>query len=318
MILVAIAVPLGIALASLVVMVAASPTLPDPIATHWGPTGAVDGYGPWWATATLPLAVVVGYSILAMVVIRSAVDRLNVIHKVLLVTAPFIAAMVGIVSTGSVLIQRGLESASDAPRVDPVVLVAFATGCVIALAGWFALPKHTPPAALAPAGLPEMQLGEDARGTFIQSVEPSRAVSVAVILILATAAVVGSVSLWLAAPLAVFVTYVIVIAAMAGLVVSSLFWRVTVDRRGVRTISVLGWPRFVYPLSQVDSASAVQINPLGDFGGWGLRWAGRWGVILRSGEALQVNRTNGRSFVVTVTDSRTAAALLNALAKRVQ
>lgn len=318
LIFVGVVVPLGLALISLVVMVVAGPTLPDPIATHWGPSGVVDGYGPLWATAILPVVVVAGYSVLTLVVIRSAAGRLNVIHKVLLATAPFLAAMIGIVSGGSVLIQRGLDSASDAPSMVPIVLFALTAAVVLAFVAWFVLPKHSAPIALDSAELPELELTEEARGAFIQNVEPRRAVGIVLVLGLGIAAVVGSVSLWLAAPLSVFVVYVIFIVALAALVVSSLFWRVTVDRRGVRTISVLGWPRFVYPLSEVASASAVQVNPVADFGGWGLRWAGRWGVILRTGEALQVDRTNGKSFVVTVTGSRTAAALLNALAKRVQ
>lgn len=58
----------------------------------------------------------------------------------------------------------------------------------------------------------------------------------------------------------------------------------------------------------------MTVNPMGDFGGWGLRLSvdGRVGVVLRTGEALQITRRKGRPFVVTVDDAETAAAVLSA------
>jgi hypothetical protein len=55
-----------------------------------------------------------------------------------------------------------------------------------------------------------------------------------------------------------------------------------------------------------------------DFGGWGWRVGrgGRVGVVTRKGEGLLVERTGGRSIVVTVDGAAGAAGLLNALADR--
>ena len=60
------------------------------------------------------------------------------------------------------------------------------------------------------------------------------------------------------------------------------------------------------------------VSPLAEFGGWGYRVGrgGRVGVVLRTGEGLQVERSGGRSFVVTIDDAATGAALLNTLAAR--
>ena len=57
---------------------------------------------------------------------------------------------------------------------------------------------------------------------------------------------------------------------------------------------------------------------MGEFGGWGLRLSveGRFGVVLRQGEAIEVTRANGRRFLVTVDDAATGAALLQALIAR--
>lgn len=43
---------------------------------------------------------------------------------------------------------------------------------------------------------------------------------------------------------------------------------------------------------------------------------GATGVVLRSGEAIEVQRTGGRRFVVTVDDAQTGAALLGTLVAR--
>jgi hypothetical protein len=72
------------------------------------------------------------------------------------------------------------------------------------------------------------------------------------------------------------------------------------------------------PLDEVLGAEQVTVSPFHEFGGWGYRVGrgGRVGVVLRAGVGLQVARTGGRSFVVTVDDAATGAALLNTLAAR--
>ena len=80
----------------------------------------------------------------------------------------------------------------------------------------------------------------------------------------------------------------------------------------------LGWPLYRVALSDVASAATTNVVPLGEFGGFGLRWGlgRRLGIITRGGEALEVLRRDGRAVVVTVDDAATAAGLLTALAAR--
>lgn len=53
------------------------------------------------------------------------------------------------------------------------------------------------------------------------------------------------------------------------------------------------------------------------FLGWGIRVIGRRiGVLIREGEAIEVTRTDGRVFIVTVPQAARGAALLNAVAAR--
>lgn len=81
--------------------------------------------------------------------------------------------------------------------------------------------------------------------------------------------------------------------------------------------SAIGFPRFRLPSSDIRHVETVHVEPVGDFGGWGLRWRpDRFGVITRTGEAIAVRRRSGRRFVVTVDDADTGAALLHTLAGR--
>jgi len=74
----------------------------------------------------------------------------------------------------------------------------------------------------------------------------------------------------------------------------------------------MGWPRIEIPAAEIASVRAVRVDPFAEFGGWGYRFGvdGRRGVVLRAGDALEVARTNGRVFVVTVDDAATAASVL--------
>jgi hypothetical protein len=102
------------------------------------------------------------------------------------------------------------------------------------------------------------------------------------------------------------------------LLLTNFTWTVRVDARGVRVRSVIGVPWVSIPLDQITSADVIEVQALAQYGGWGIRWAlnGRIGVIVRSGEALEVHRAKGLDLVVTVDDAGTAAALLNALVTR--
>jgi hypothetical protein len=108
----------------------------------------------------------------------------------------------------------------------------------------------------------------------------------------------------------------IVVGALAIVIASMFWWIVRVDSSGLTIRSTLGWPRVRVPLDEVVRADVIEVRPLRDYGGWGLRVGsrGRVGVILRSGEALLVQRTGGRSVAVTVDGAATAAGVLNTLA----
>ena len=117
-----------------------------------------------------------------------------------------------------------------------------------------------------------------------------------------------------AAPEAVgFALVTLVVVSLLAVMTS--WWTVTVDRRGLRAVSAFGWPRVLIPLHEIREVNAIQVSPTADFGGWGWRWdaAGRSGIVMRAGSAVQVTRASGKKFVVTVDDADTAASVLAAL-----
>jgi hypothetical protein len=93
---------------------------------------------------------------------------------------------------------------------------------------------------------------------------------------------------------------------------------VRIDENGLTARPTLGWPLYRIPLADIASAASTTVVPLGEFGGFGLRWGlgKRMGIVTRGGEGLEVQRRDGRALVVTVDDAATAAGLLTALSAR--
>jgi hypothetical protein len=102
------------------------------------------------------------------------------------------------------------------------------------------------------------------------------------------------------------------------ILLSNLAWTVRIDSRGVRIRSAMGFPSISIPLDNITSANVVDVNALSQYGGWGVRWnlGGRLGIILRSGEALEIHRRKGLVVVITIDDATTAAGLINGLIQR--
>ena len=179
-------------------------------------------------------------------------------------------------------------------------------------------PSSAPAPAAAVGDLPTLQLGSDERATWFARLEPARWLGIVLIAIGVVVLVGGGVAVWIAGSVPVLVGYLLLMGFLLFASAGSLFWTVSIDSRGFVARSLFGVPRFTVPIAEVGSAVSVPAGATGGFGGWGLRWGGRGriGIILGSGEALEVRKRGGGVIVVTTADSERAAALLNSLAQR--
>lgn len=290
------------------------PLLPDPVAIHWGLSGA-DGFGPAWLNLVMLVVFIVGYGAFAFVFGRGG-EGLAPNQRVVVAVAPFLAVLMTTLFAGTLVMQRGLDDAALAPSVTPLLVGGSVGGVAAGVIGWFLLPAAR--AGDIEGSVPTVVLGDKERAVWLRSTGPSGSVFVLVLGTLALVSVLALVAVALSAPLPVTLAYaavlIVVVAALAGL----LFWRLRVTERGFVARSLLGLPRFTVPIRDVASAAVITVNPMRSFGGWGVRWGGpgRWGIVTRSGEALEITRRNGRALVVTVDGAEKAAALLNTLAAR--
>ncbi|KRA23885.1 hypothetical protein ASD65_05210 [Microbacterium sp. Root61] len=295
------------------------PELPDPAATHWNGVGQVDGFGPAWMypllTGVLGILIVALIALPALAVMRRG-DR-GPYFRFIGAFALGFAAFLSIALTWSVAIQRGLTDAATAPNVLPGLIVGAVVGLALGFVGWLVSPREEMRTLAADRIRPiELDAGQSAVWLRTATLSRGAAVLIAGVLILLVATAIGigftgSGSVWV---LGIVVLLVLVLAA------TTTVFHVRVDAQGLTVRSILGIPRWQIPLTDVVSVSSVELSPLAEFGGYGIRFGagGRFGVVLRKGAAIQVERADGKVFVVTVEDAETGAGLLAALADRVR
>ncbi|MEU5911136.1 DUF1648 domain-containing protein [Micromonospora sp. NPDC047527] len=284
--------------------------LPDPVATHWGAQGSPDGFmslGAFlWAGFGLGALLVLGFGAVTTLWGQSAVSR-----RIGAATTIWVALFLALVQLGALHAQLGLADARGAGDIGGAITLATVGSLLPAVLVGLLLPGDPPQPAAAPVS-PEasrVPLAASERAVWIGHTGAGPGIvlgAVAIIFLVTLAVIIG---VW---------GLLIVAALLAGVFVGMFAFTVRVDETGLLVRSSAGWPRTRVPLDEVLRASVVQVHPLREFGGWGWRVGrgGRVGIVLRAGEGLLVERTGGRSIVVTVADAGTAAALLNTLADR--
>jgi len=285
--------------------------LPDPIAVHWGLNGP-DGFGSLTTSIVWPA---VAGSVVASLLwaLGFFACRQSFTRRGAAALAVWSTILLSGVSIGGLSVQRGVADARDAGSIDGVILVTFlvataAAGIVTRLIpGDPPLPTSEPVSPTAA----RLKLGRGEDASWVRDVtSPGYFLAIGgVVLTIGLVGLLGGQG-WFA----------LVLGVTIGLsLVAFLHWTVIVDRDGLTVRSILRRPCFRIPLNEVEMAEVVEVRPLREFGGWGIRsgmTGGRMGVVVRKGPALQVHRTGGRVFVVTVDDAATGAALLNTLAGR--
>ncbi|MDJ1113380.1 DUF1648 domain-containing protein [Microbacterium dauci] len=313
--LVALILPAIVVAIAVLAQVLVLPNVPAVVATHWAFDGTPDGFSPAWTVPVFTAVLGLGLPAVLFGVSFRSLRRgeHGAAYRLLGAVALGTATLLATLMTWTLLVQTSGEQTLPVLAVIAPIVLAVALGAV----GWMLQPHAPwhPVATHAPDALP---LGAGERVLWTQAVTVATSgrivLGAAVVLTAAVAVMVGvmTAELW-----------VTVIAAAAALflafaVVANSRFHVRVDAAGLTVVSSIGWPRVVVPLAEITSAEVVNVSPMAEFGGWGLRWGpgGNFGVVLRAGEGIRVRRANGRFLTVTVDDAATAAALLTALAAR--
>jgi hypothetical protein len=283
--------------------------LPDPVASHWGADGAVNGVSSVDSVLRVMLGgglvLVLGFAALTLLLGQSALTR-----RIGAAGVAWSALFMTILTVGSLNIQRGLTDARAAGGLGGVLIVALVVSLVAAGGAAAVVPgdPRQPTTAPVDADAPRVVLAGDSP----QWTGAAQSPAAAVVGLAVAALVLGVVVLTQLWALLILVLFLVaLIAAMSSIVVR-------VDASGVTARSALGWPRTRVPLDELERADAVEVRPVRDFGGWGWRVgrSGSVGIVLRRGEGLRLTRTGGRILVITVDGATTAAGTVNALADR--
>lgn len=304
----ALGVPTVVALASAVVLLLALPGLPSHVGMHWSAGGTADRDAPP-AVALLALPLAVGFGLLAWSVLRVPENvRGAAAPRLLTAGSVFFGTVLSVGLTGSVL--SAARSGGAFPWA--ALAVAFVLGLLLAAGAAALLPAPPHVAARSSAVVDPLPLGGSERAIWVGAVAPSPVVAgslVAVAAVLAAPALVLTVAVG-PASLLLLIPALATVAASAG-------WRVRIDDRGVLVRGLLPPVSIRVRLDELSRVRTTTVAPVSDFGGWGLRMGhGATALVSRAGEALELERTEGRPLVLTVNGAAEAAALLTALIAR--
>ena len=304
----AVGFPLMLAAAFVACALLIRADLPDPLAVRWTDAGAAD-FAPFGAVVGVGavLIVLVGWAVLlqAAPLSRPAMMRRFMMGAGLAVSL-FVTTVLAAVLVG----QLGLPDARES-RVDVAVL-AMGSGAALGLGvvmgfvfkadeRWSSDDERAVQAAL------ERELDPELAGDSVSLWVHARS-SVFVMLGIATlfpAALLTVAVPWLAA----------LLVAVALLAAVFLFARIRVDRSGLRVFAA-GFVRVMdVPASAIDSATPKEVKAA-DFGGWGYRSHGSTtAMLVSSGPAVVVDRSDGRRLAVSGGSATTADNVAQVLSR---
>jgi hypothetical protein len=309
--LIALVIPIALTAVSLGIVLAWLPQLPQMVALHWG-TGGADGFGP---RSMLPvLLAVFGFGVPVLfggIVLLTPRETFGFGQKLLATLSSATTVLLMVVFLGISAQQRGFDDARQVPGVAPALLIGFAAALVVGVGAWFLLPKWSPVDPSWRAAEP-LALAPHERAVWLGTARFPIGIIAA---ILVPTLAVTAVSSWAAAQRGGPAWLLLTIPALMLLaVLGSTDWRIRVDAGGLRVRSLLGFPTWTIPVGDIAEVGTTSVAGLAEFGGWGVRWAGRGriGIITRNGPALEVRRRDASSLTITVDDAATAAALLTA------
>jgi MFS family permease len=284
--------------------------LPDPIASHW--SGGMEPNG--FSSLAQYVGVLLGTGIgccLLFVIIGWIAGRTASTRRITAGAAIWVGGLIAILLIGSVGMQRGLADARQAKAPSWLLPLAVIAPLVPAIIAALLVPgdRPQPVTTPVPTDAPRLQLGAGEQRIWTHRTGGGPGLVVVGFVMVVTVLLAVGLQQW----------GLLVVSGLLILIFLVMFgWVVRVDRDGMTVRSMLGWPRTRIRLDEIEMASVIEVDPFRQFGGWGWRVGrgGRIGVVLRHGDGLLVEQSGGRSFVITVDDAATGAALLNTMAER--
>lgn len=314
-----VVIPFAEILVLAVLMLAWRTELPEPLAAHWGPSDVPDGFMPFatYLTVSMVTLAFIPLALTGTVMWQLRAGSWGVVHRLLIAVTLATTTMLAFIMAATVLIQRGLTDAVLAPGVTQWMIAGSALGIAAGAGAFFLQPRGTVMRVAAddPPPLAPSSGGEVPREWMGTSTTPGAirwvifGVTLAVWIIAILVALGGEPPTWVPVMLGVVGTVMVVV-----LIVGLGSFETRVSATGVRVRSAMGLQIARIPIAEIADVRTSTVEPFAEFGGWGYRISpdGRRGIVTRAGEALEITRTNGKVFVVTVDDAHTGARVLRA------
>ncbi|MGV8872674.1 MAG: DUF1648 domain-containing protein [Rhodococcus sp. (in: high G+C Gram-positive bacteria)] len=299
-----VVVPLAVAALGLVLAYLWQGRLPDRVATHFSGTEPDDLADPLSNAWTLAIVIVlVGGGCSA---VASSARVLLIMRRTMLIIGLTVVGMIGVLQVATLTRELDLTSGQSVTIPGWAIAVGTVVGFATGLFGASTLRDHrervvatSPPHTDLPRCSAELPL--------VVQVGASRVAGITVVAVSLAAAALTcylSDSLW---PIFLFVPLTI-------LTVSLLRFTVHIDSDGLY-VSSLGMAAFDYDIDEITGASVRTVDPMKDFGGWGLRIKGRgnYAVATAAGPAAFVTFANGDRLTIGAAGAATIAGTLNTL-----
>ena len=289
-----------------------TPTLPNPIATHWGTGTSPNGFeSP--LSFILTISVIMGATVFLLGAIGFSASRSAVAVQVIGGATVFIGAMVLLLVIVSIGPQRGLADAKEATLSGGAFVLILAVPAALGLVAALLAPKEPPvsdAAAPPPPDAVRADLAPDEEFLWIgkTSVRPGFLWGSTIAFVVIFGGVAAASGIW---ALALFALLPLV------LTFSLASFTVQISQAGLFVTSPIGWPKRTITSAQIEQASAVDVHPLQEFGGWGYRITigGAEGIVLRKGPGIRIEYGANSVLVITLNEGADeAAALLNTAA----
>ena len=284
------------------------PDLPDPVAIGWTADGgaAFAPFGAYAAGGAL-LIIAAGWLVLSQAV---PLSRPAMMRRIMMGTGLFLSLFMTSVLAAGLVGQTGLADARES-RVDLTVL-ALGSGAAVSLGvtmGFvFKADRQWSPEddrALEVALVRE--LDPDLAGDTLRLWVHARS-SVFVMIAVASlfpAALIAAAQPWLGA----------LVAALAVVAAAFLSARIKADRSGLRVFLAGVLPVMDVPAAAISTASAADVRAA-DYGGWGYRnHSGTAAMLVSSGPAVVVHKTDGHNIAVSGGSPASAARLAEVLTR---